>query len=78
MESVACQYNTHVKFVKVIDAIVLIIQSIVCQERSNKPTICALFDPVHRIKFIRFNYQLKLTTKYFQKFLFEKVNCIFI
>lgn len=77
MESVNCQYM-HVKFVKVLDAIVLLIQSLVYQEKSNKPTICALFDPVHRFKFIQVNYQQKFTVQYFKKCLFKKVNCIFI
>jgi len=77
MELVPCKYM-HVPFVNVLDAIVLIIQSIAYQERSNKPIICSLFDPVHRFKFVQVNYQLKFTVKYFQKCLFEKVNCLFI
>lgn len=67
----------HVKFVKVLDAIVLLIQSIVYQEKLNKPIICALFDPEHRFKTIKINYQKKFTTKYFQNCLFDMVNYIF-
>lgn len=77
MESVSCQYM-HVRFVKVLDAIVMIIQSIVYQERNNKPLICALYDPIHRFQFVRINRQHKFTIKYIQKCLFEKVNCIFV
>jgi len=77
MESVTCQYM-HVKFVKVLDAIVLIIQSLVYQEKSNKPILCALNDPVHRFKFTTINYRHKFTVKYIQKCLYDKVNCIFI
>jgi len=68
----------HVKYVKVLDAIVLIIQSLVYQEKPNKPKICALFDPLHRFKFVEINYQQKFTVQYFKKCLFQKVNCILI
>jgi len=77
MESLTCQYM-HVKFVKVIDAIVLITQSIIYQEKSNKPLICALFDKCHRFKFIHVKYRHKCTARHIKKCLFEKVNSIFI
>lgn len=75
LESIACN-NMHLKFLKVGDAIGLIVQSLTYQEELNKPTICALSDSVNRFRFVNVDHQRPVAQ--FEHCLFKKVNYLFI
>jgi len=69
----------HVKFLKVFEAVTLIIQSITYPniiKANNKPTICALTP--YKFKMIDVDYELALSTKSLEKYLFKEVNYLFI
>ncbi|XP_060847363.1 uncharacterized protein LOC132926954 [Rhopalosiphum padi] len=72
MNTINCYYM-HVKFLKVFEAVTLIIQSITYPniiKANNKPTICALTP--YKFKMIDVDYELALSTESLEKYLFKE------
>jgi len=70
----------HVKFLKVFEAITLIIQSIVYQNRlkaNNKPTICALNSSL-KFRTVYVDHEQASTITSLENHLFGPVNYLFI
>jgi len=65
----------HVKFLKVFDAITMIIHSQIYPKQSKlkRPTICALNNSRELFKFVYIDYEQPLKVTSLQKVLFKKV-----